>query len=291
MPRALPAAALRFAARPARLLTRLHGSAAGESPVVAAADGEDDADELAADLLVSSAAAGSAQHDCRLVIGVDPDVHGALGVMRWGPQPPPAGGGNGAPGANGARADAADALHSEVFNTPAMEVRRLAARASCRVRSAALSCFGARAFAFRQVMFGSGAKARSRLRHDPLRIDALLRSLRAPPGTLAVLERPHARARDGSSAAFYSGCGLGLWWGLLTAQGFTVRLALPRAWKQHYSLVGREVDKNDSRAVAAAMFPEQATQLARKLDHGRAEALLIAAYGCALRTAALFRAP
>ena len=132
-------------------------------------------------------------------------------------------------------------------------------------------------------MFGSGSKARSRLRHDPQRIDALLRSLRAPPGTLAVLERPHARARDGSSAAFYSGCGLGLWWGLLTAQGFTVRLALPRTWKQHYSLVGREVDKNDSRAVAAAMFPEQAAQLARKLDHGRAEALLIAAYGCASR--------
>ena len=132
-------------------------------------------------------------------------------------------------------------------------------------------------------MFGTGAKARSRLRHDPLLIDALLRSLRAPPGTLAVLERPHARARDGSSAAFHSGCGLGLWWGLLTAQGFTVRLALPRTWKQHYSLVGREVDKNDSRAVAAAMFPEQATQLARKLDHGRAEALLIAAYGCASR--------
>ena len=138
MPRALPAAALRFAARPARLLTRLHGSAAGESPVVAAADGEDDADELAADLLVSSAAAGSAQHDCRLVIGVDPDVHGALGVMRWGPQPPPAGGGNGS-GANGARADAADVLHSEVFNTPAMEVRHATSRASCCVRCAALT--------------------------------------------------------------------------------------------------------------------------------------------------------
>jgi len=131
-------------------------------------------------------------------------------------------------------------------------------------------------------MYGAGSKARARTRHDPQRIDALLRSVRAPPGTLAVLERPHARAGMGTSGAFHSGCGLGMWWGLLTAQGFTVRLALPRAWKMRYSLVGREVDKNDSRATAAAMFPERAALLARKLDHGRAEALLIAAYGCAL---------
>jgi hypothetical protein len=137
------------------------------------------------------------------------------------------------------------------------------------------------------VRVGAGSKARARLRHDPQRIDALLRSLRAPAGTLAVLERPHARAGVGSSSAFHSGCGLGLWWGLLTAQGFTVRLALPRAWKQHYSLVGKDVDKNDSRATAVAMFPERAALLARKLDHGRAEALLIAAYGCVIRCSAV----
>ena len=68
---------------------------------------------------------------------------------------------------------------------------------------------------------------------------ALLCSLRAPRGTLAVLERPHARAGVGTSSAFQSGCGLGLWWGLLTAHGFTVRLALPRAWKTSYGLVVR----------------------------------------------------
>jgi hypothetical protein len=88
-------------------------------------------------------------------------------------------------------------------------------------------------------MMGSGAKARLRLRHDPARMCALLASLRAPRGTVAVLERPHARSTNGTSAAFQSGCGLGLWWGLLTAQGFTVRLVLPRAWKATYNLVVR----------------------------------------------------
>ena len=124
-----------------------------------------------------------------------------------------------------------------------------------------------------------------RLRHDPSAMSALLRSLRAPAGTLAVLERPHARAGVGTSAAFQSGCGLGLWWGLLTAHGFTVRLALPRAWKASYGLVGKEVAKDDSRATAAAMFAEGAAALSRKMDHGRAEALLIAAYGCDARRA------
>ena len=76
-------------------------------------------------MLVSSAAAAAPPPDCRLVIGVDPDVHGALGVMRWGPQQaPPTGNGSTSSTPHHAPAAAdAPALHTEVFDTPAMEAR------------------------------------------------------------------------------------------------------------------------------------------------------------------------
>lgn len=183
----------------------------------------------------------------QLVLGVDPDVHGALVALRWTP-------------------GAASPATAHVFDTPATEVQ-----------------------------VGAGLKARLRLRHDPVAMSALLTALAPPPGTLVVLERPHARQGVGVSGAFQSGCGLGLWWGVLAAHGVTVRTTSPAAWKRFYKLVvrssrvcpkqphgtaqGAEVIKDDSRALAAAMFPEHAVELARKLDHGRAEALLIAAYG------------
>ncbi|CAM8961681.1 unnamed protein product [Rhodiola kirilowii] len=41
--------------------------------------------------------------------------------------------------------------------------------------------------------------------------------------------------------------------------------------------------KDDSRKLASTLFPSLCEQLKRKKDHGRAEALLIAAYGNGFR--------
>lgn len=184
-----------------------------------------------------------------MVLGVDPDVRGAVASLRWGSH-------------EDAPSGTAAPLRAAVFDTPTVE-----------------------------VTVGSGAKARSRRRHDPLAMSALLASLDAPPGTLALLERPHARAGVGTSSAFQSGTGFGLWLGLLTAHGLTVRLVLPRVWKETYGLVGKEVDKSDSRAMAVAMFPFLGASLARKMDHGRAEAVLIAAFGASVGDGATEECP
>lgn len=130
-PCALPCAPPRACSHPARLSTRLRGAAAE-----GAACDVDEADDIAADLFVAStsASAAPALRDCRLVLGVDPDVHGALSVLRWGPQPAPAGG-SGASAAQRAHAGAdadAPALHTEVFDTPSMQARPRAACARKR---------------------------------------------------------------------------------------------------------------------------------------------------------------
>jgi crossover junction endodeoxyribonuclease RuvC len=50
----------------------------------------------------------------------------------------------------------------------------------------------------------------------------------------------------------------------------------PQSWKKHFGLKGS--DKENSRLAALNLFPAAAPQLARKKDHARAEALLIARY-------------
>jgi crossover junction endodeoxyribonuclease RuvC len=56
-----------------------------------------------------------------------------------------------------------------------------------------------------------------------------------------------------------------------------ITLVVPQSWKRFYGLRGS--DKEASRALALRRFPTAASHLARKLDHGRAEAMLIAYFG------------
>lgn len=65
-------------------------------------------------------------------------------------------------------------------------------------------------------------------------------------------------------------------WGIAVGLGLEVELVLPQVWKTHFRLRG---DKEASRRLALRLIPESAPFLTRKLDHNRAEALLLAQYG------------
>ncbi len=56
-----------------------------------------------------------------------------------------------------------------------------------------------------------------------------------------------------------------------------ITFVTPQTWKKFYGLKGP--DKEQSRALAIRRFPEAAGLIQRKLDHGRAESMLLAAYG------------
>ncbi|KAH7674109.1 hypothetical protein IHE45_08G050300, partial [Dioscorea alata] len=88
---------------------------------------------------------------------------------------------------------------------------------------------------------------------------------------------------DGSVSAaqgwWSGGYTYGLWIGVLVASGFSVVPVTSHEWKNHYELSRSSSSKDDSREVASALFPSLSHQLKRKKDHGRAEALLIVAYG------------
>jgi crossover junction endodeoxyribonuclease RuvC len=98
--------------------------------------------------------------------------------------------------------------------------------------------------------------------------------------TFAILERVASRPGQGVASPFKFGMSYGAIAGLLAALEIPVHLVTPSVWKQHFRL-GQ--DKEQSRALALRLFPACATHFARKKDHNRAEAALLALYGANLR--------
>ncbi|KKL60170.1 hypothetical protein LCGC14_2208000 [marine sediment metagenome] len=93
---------------------------------------------------------------------------------------------------------------------------------------------------------------------------------------IVALEAVHAMPGQGVTSMFSMGRGFGQWEGIIAAFQLPLEYVTPRVWKN--KMVGVGTDKNASRLKAIDLFPGVADQLARKKDHGRAEALLIAEY-------------
>ena len=89
---------------------------------------------------------------------------------------------------------------------------------------------------------------------------------------VAVVELVASMPKQGVASTFKFGMGCGLIRGVLAGAGVPIINVTPAKWKKHFSL---NSDAEKSRALAIRRFP-QVDQLARKKDHGRAEALLIA---------------
>ncbi|KAJ7522397.1 hypothetical protein O6H91_18G009200 [Diphasiastrum complanatum] len=159
-----------------------------------------------------------------LVIGVDPDVSGAMAVLKV----------------------VDSVVIAQVLDVPTVK-----------------------------VMIGK----RMRRRHDTRSIVNIVNDLRAPQGSIAYVEQSLPFPKDGKQAWWSTGFGYGVWIGALVASGFSVVPIRPQAWKSAMGLLGSEYSKDDSRLQAATLFPNLSSQLQRKKDHGRAEALLIAAFG------------
>ncbi|XP_073040559.1 Holliday junction resolvase MOC1, chloroplastic-like [Primulina eburnea] len=160
-----------------------------------------------------------------LVVGVDPDLSGALAVLKHDNSP-------------------------QVFDSPHLKVL-------------------------------IGKRVRKRL--DAKSIIQLLQTIDAPIGTTAYIEQSIPFPQDGKQGWWSGGFGYGLWIGILVASGFSVVPVPSFVWKNEFKLSGDRSSKDDSRDLASTLFPSISSLLKRKKDHGRAEALLIAAYGKGLK--------
>ena len=95
----------------------------------------------------------------------------------------------------------------------------------------------------------------------------------------AFVERVGAMPKQGVSSTFKFGQANGVLIGVLAALHVPVHFITPIIWKKHYGL---DADKEKSRLKALQLFPESAALFAKKKDHNKAEASLLAKFGAGL---------
>lgn len=94
------------------------------------------------------------------------------------------------------------------------------------------------------------------------------------PIDVAVIEDVHSMPTDGSASAFKFGTAFGIIRGIVAANEVRVVFVSPAKWKARLGLTGKE--KDAARLKAIELFPRQANLFARKKDHARADAVLLA---------------
>ena len=94
--------------------------------------------------------------------------------------------------------------------------------------------------------------------------------------SIAMIERVSAMPGQGVSSMFGFGVSFGQARGVIGALNIPLHYVTPAKWKKHFRLSS---DKEEARKLALHLFPSCSTSFARKKDHGRAEAALIARYG------------
>lgn len=92
----------------------------------------------------------------------------------------------------------------------------------------------------------------------------------------AVIEDVHSMPRDGVVQAFSFGKANGIIIGIVAANMIPSYFVKPGVWKK---LMGLTQDKDDSRRKASQLFPTNSNLWSRKMDDGRAEAVLLAVFG------------
>ncbi len=105
--------------------------------------------------------------------------------------------------------------------------------------------------------------------------DTLTDIIRGIAPTVAIIERVSAMPGQGVSSTFKFGSTYGALRAVVSVLGIPQHLVTPQKWKSHFRL---SKDKEEARARALQLWPG-AGYFARKKDHGRAEAALIARYG------------
>jgi crossover junction endodeoxyribonuclease RuvC len=122
---------------------------------------------------------------------------------------------------------------------------------------------------------GSGAKQRV----DGI---AIRKFIAKHEPALALIERAGAMPKQGVASGFKYGRAVGALETVVALCAVPIEVVEPSTWKRFFRLNGQ--DKEGARQYALQTFPAAHGLLARKRDHGRAEAALLALYGARQRT-------
>jgi len=126
----------------------------------------------------------------------------------------------------------------------------------------------------RKVKSGKGAKSE----YDASELASILQLDGIYCRSHATIERQQSMPEQGVASTFKTGFGFGLLVGVLAGLKLPYTVVSAVTWKRRM-MDGMGKEKGASILRAKQLFPQTAGELNLKKHHGRADALLIAAYG------------
>jgi len=91
-----------------------------------------------------------------------------------------------------------------------------------------------------------------------------------------VIEQVSAMPGQGVTSMFNFGQSFGILKGICSAMQLPMYFVRPAKWKKHFNLINSEKDASRTRAIE--MFPYFSTNLSKKKDCNKADAILIASF-------------
>ena len=93
---------------------------------------------------------------------------------------------------------------------------------------------------------------------------------------VVVVEHVNAMPGQGVTSMFNFGQSFGVIKGICAALALPINFVRPAKWKKYFNLIN--TNKDASRTKAIELYPKNSSNLARKKDSNRADAILIARY-------------
>ena len=91
-----------------------------------------------------------------------------------------------------------------------------------------------------------------------------------------VIEQVSAMPGQGVTSMFYFGQSFGILKGICSAMQLPMFFVRPAKWKKYFNLINSQKDASRTRAIE--IFPYFSTQLSKKKDSNKADAILIASF-------------
>ena len=94
--------------------------------------------------------------------------------------------------------------------------------------------------------------------------------------TRVVIEQVSAMPGQGVTSMFNFGQSFGILKGICSAMQLSMYFVRPAKWKKHFNLINSQKDASRTRAIE--IFPYFSSQLSKKKDSNKADAILIASF-------------
>ena len=128
---------------------------------------------------------------------------------------------------------------------------------------------------FDMPVMSEGKKNKRQLNSAQL-VNLIKENIKSDKEVAVIVEQVNAMPGQGVTSMFNFGQSFGILKGICSAMRLPVYFIRPAKWKKYFGLINSE--KDASRTKAIEMFPNFSSQLSKKKDSNKADAILIASF-------------